>query len=161
MVMLNWQTGSEKDLWEFVIERGNGNAFQKIASAAADNNATGNSYSFADPNHASSASYYRIKAVNYDGTYTYTTAQQVKGTGRTGEIAIYPNPAHGSTQISLGDIAAPVIVYVLDNSGRLVKSITSDKNIIELDGLAAGLYMVRVVDNTTGTARMSTLAVTN
>jgi len=160
-VMLNWQTGSEKDLSAFIIERNKGDVYVKVASVAASNSASGNSYTAIDPNSDASASYYRIKAVNFDGTYTYSATQQVKGTGRVGDIAVYPNPAHGQATVTIGNITAPVSIYVLDNAGRLIKTITTGKNTVELDGLAAGLYMIRVVDNATGSAWMKTLAVTN
>jgi len=160
-VALNWQTGSEKDLREFVIEHNTADAFVQTASVAASNSPTGNSYTFNDPNSNLSASYYRIKAVNNDGTYSYSAIQQVKGAGRTGDISIYPNPAKGTAQITLGNVSAPVTVQVIDNAGRLVKTIIATKNTVELDGLTEGIYMIRVVDNSTGSASMKTLAVTN
>jgi len=160
-VMLTWQTGSEKDLAMFAVERKKGDTYEKLVSVPAGNSAAGNTYSYIDANSDPSPGYYRIKAVNLDGTATYSATLQVKGTGHTGEISMYPNPTQGRVTISINDAAVPASIYVLDNAGRLVKTITTNKNLVELNGLAAGIYMIRIVDNATGNAWMKTLSVVN
>lgn len=70
---------------------------------------------------------------------------------------LYPNPANGSTTITVSGVEGPVTIEVLDINGRQVASETLNCSAncskqMEVGGLAQGAYFVRVV-----TAQSTTL----
>lgn len=72
--LLNWQTSSEKNTDEFVIERSvNGVDFEKIAAIKASGNSQQIiNYEFTDNQPLSNVSYYRIKLTDFDNSVSYT-----------------------------------------------------------------------------------------
>ncbi|GAB3635778.1 hypothetical protein GCM10027422_13680 [Hymenobacter arcticus] len=63
-------------------------------------------------------------------------------------LAIYPNPAHATATIDLA-LAAPAQVQVLDALGRVVATQALPRaGTLDLRGLAAGTYLVRVQQGT-------------
>ena len=64
-------------------------------------------------------------------------------------IAIYPNPAKGSTTVSVTGLSGKVRIAVLDLSGREVLGETVEcgaecEKSLDIEGLAGGAYFVRV-----------------
>ena len=72
-------------------------------------------------------------------------------------LRIYPNPATARATV---ETATPTRVSVLDLAGRVVRTAGASqrRHELELDGLAAGLYLVRAVA-ADGTAAVQRLAV--
>ncbi|MFM9985960.1 MAG: T9SS type A sorting domain-containing protein [Flavobacteriales bacterium] len=72
-VLLRWTTLSEERVSHFEIERSkDGYYFETIGHAACVNEPLGASYSFSDKDPISGYSYYRIKAINWDGIPDYS-----------------------------------------------------------------------------------------
>ncbi|MBK7229250.1 MAG: T9SS type A sorting domain-containing protein [Ignavibacteriales bacterium] len=109
-VNLNWQTATETNNQGFAIERKQ--VFSQQSSAGNEEwNAIGfvsgngttfepQSYSFVDENLISGKYKYRLKQIDYDGTFTYSNEIEVEIS--PGEFALeqnYPNPFNPSTSI--------------------------------------------------------------
>ncbi|XZF12659.1 T9SS type A sorting domain-containing protein [Chitinophagaceae bacterium MMS25-I14] len=158
-VALSWQTASEKDMKEFVVERGEGDGFISAGIVPATNKSSGSSYTFNDFNSSAGSVYYRLKTVDNDGSASYSDIIQVKSAAWAGDFSVYPNPATGTTVITVKDISVPATLQVIDNVGRLIETIAVSSSTVQLSGLEEGLYLVRVINGTTGEGATKTLVV--
>ncbi|WP_216689993.1 T9SS type A sorting domain-containing protein [Hymenobacter siberiensis] len=88
-----------------------------------------------------------------DENVVLSTAPGVATTPGTVQMALYPNPVHGSGSISFQqERAGPVTVSLLDATGRLVRAVVRQKAYpagpqqlpLPLAGVAPGIYIVRL-----------------
>ena len=80
--------------------------------------------------------------------------------GASVDFTVFPNPAVRNAKIAITDISEPTDVQVIDNVGRVVKSITiNNSNTVELNNLQVGVYRVRLVNKTSGGAVTKSLTV--
>ena len=92
----------------------------------------------------------RAHCCDIDEISAWTSAITLATTGiddvSTLTIALTPNPA--TDVVELSGVCEGALVHVLDINGRIVRNITAsgERMIIDLDGLAAGAYIVRVSD---------------
>lgn len=72
--LLNWATINEENQKEFIIERSDdGLTFEKIGSVEAQGGADELEYTFLDVSASQGRSYYRLKSVNIDETFDYSS----------------------------------------------------------------------------------------
>ena len=163
-VALSWKTEIEMNAVNFEIQRSYDNVtFKSIATVAGVvNGASTKSYSFIDKTNTSkSLSFYRLRIVK-QGEITYSDIKTVKGLASNREFVIYPNPSIGNAKVTISDISEPTRVQLLDNSGRLVKTLMlNNTNTVELNGLSKGSYMVRIIGSVTGNTEIRKLTVIN
>ena len=151
---LDWATASEHNNDHFDVERSfDGIAFDQIAAVAGQGNKTSRTvYSLTDAGVAAKATgpvYYRLKQVDADGTVAYSPVQVVRFTKLDAPvIALYPNPAVGSTQLDLSKLPAGTYqVSLVDMIGRTVLGLDLTAGIthtVDLAPVASGTYVVRV-----------------
>jgi hypothetical protein len=118
---LKWKA-NERDMLHYELERKIDNgAFYKVANITALNSTTVASYSYNDPLPAAGNNfYYRLKSVNTDGTFTYSSVVLIK-IRRPGKLDILGNPVTASSviQLSLAD-PQKVIFKIYDTKGRVL-----------------------------------------
>lgn len=159
-VLLNWQTSFESNAHGFEIQRKSDNGFITVGTVLATNSSTGNSYSFTDNNTLKVVSEYRLKLISKDADITYSQIRSIKGTGSAVAFTIFPNPAVRNARISITDINESTDIQVIDNAGRLIKTISSKtSNNLELNGLQTGIYRIRLLNKSTGEAITKTLTI--
>lgn len=155
-VIVNWETASELNNAYFEIERSiDGSNFEKVNQVASKN---GNSqslqaYAVTDANLAPALYYYRIKQVDFDGKYAYSSIRTINLTTENALNinSIYPNPFTNELNLNL-NLAAPssVEVVVSDINGRTVSTNTVNAkegiNTVKVNTteLVNGLYIVTV-----------------
>jgi|GEM_PF-6509930 len=163
-VSLNWKTEIEMS-GNFEVQRSFDNAsFQTIATVAgAISGGSTKSYTYVDNSNTSkSMSFYRLKVVKQSGEISYSDIKTVKGLLGKMEFVIFPNPSVGNARITISDLSEPTRVQVLDNSGRLVKSLMlNNTNSVELNGLVKGSYLVKIIGSVSGNSEVRKLAVIN
>lgn len=144
IVKLNWSTVQEQNAGYFGIERSkDAKAFAEIAKVSAKGDSYEiNSYFHTDETPMSGRSYYRLRRVDLDGSYTYSRIVSVRTSGRD---APYPNPApHGVFRIEARDVSR---LKLTDLLGRDISfsSKRIDDEVIELQPharLQPGVYVV-------------------
>jgi hypothetical protein len=97
-VELMWKTISEKDNDYFQVERAVGNSsFQAIGRIEGKGNSNNlNAYSFWDREYTNGIIYYRLKQVDFDGTYAYSKVVAVRiENAPLSQAVAYPNPSDG------------------------------------------------------------------
>jgi hypothetical protein len=169
VVDLAWATASEMNSSHFVVERsGNGMDFTAIGRVAASGNThTRVDYGFTDPSPLSGLNYYRLRAVDKDGTANNSNTVVVMMNAMNGKLLAYPNPVRDKLYVTF---AAPdfglVHMQVLDAFGRVVQQRTweladgGNKLEVDTEMLALGTYMVRLTGEN-GSLIGSTLFVKN
>ncbi|MFD1467700.1 T9SS type A sorting domain-containing protein [Hymenobacter caeli] len=163
---LAWATASEKNSAYFAVERsfdGAAGSFAQIGQVKGQGTTSSRTaYALTDANVAAQATgpvYYRLRQVDADGTVAYSPVQAVTfaKAATAPAIALYPNPAAGSTRLDLSQLPAGTYqVAVLDMTGRAVLTQTLAAGLahgLDLTGLASGGYLVQVRGTATdGTA---------
>jgi hypothetical protein len=88
-VQLNWSVGDYINVQKFIIERSNnGSSFTEIGSTAAINS---NNYTWIDNSLFTGNKFYRIKAINKDGSFVYSSIMKIEALSNV-SFSIYPNP---------------------------------------------------------------------
>lgn len=163
-VSLNWKTEIEMNVVNFEVQRSYDNgSFKTIATVPGNVNGVSiKSYSFVDnTNTSQSMSFYRLKIVK-QGEISYSDIKTVKGLAGKAGFVIFPNPSVGNAKITISDLSEPTRIQLLDNSGRLVKSLMlNNTNTVELNGLQKGAYMVRIIGSVSGNTEIRKLTVIN
>lgn len=162
-VVLSWVTAYEQNARAFEIERSSdGKEFFKISTVQASNKTNGSSYSFVDAFNGKNTVQYRLKMVDLDGSFKYSEVRIVKGSGSIADFTLFPNPSSGDAKVSVSDITEGTEVFVLDNSGRVIRNISMrNTNNISINGLQKGIYMIKIANKLTGETVTKKLTVIN
>ena len=161
-VGLSWQTESESNAKEFIIQRKSGNDFIEIATIAASNKSTGSTYTYSDNNNFKGVSQYRLKMIDQNGAFKYSDIRAVKGTSTSSDFTIFPNPSTGNAKVTITDISESTDVQLIDNSGRILKSMSMDNtNTVDFINLQKGMYMIRIINKNSGETLTKKLNVVN
>jgi len=155
-VKLYWSTATESNSSHFEIERSaDGISFTTLHTvpAAFVSNARIN-YTSTDANPLTTTAYYRIKAVDIDGKFSYTNIATVtpQQSGRL-RWSVYPNPAReqGTLEIVAGKTGQGDLILI-NGAGAVVRrtALRWQRGVnvenISLKGLAAGVYYVQLRD---------------
>jgi hypothetical protein len=147
-VDLKWATASEKNSYYFVTEKSlNGKNFTEIGRVDASGSTIARKdYSFFDDNALLGRNYYRLKAVDFDGTYEYFNITFAETDGRKA-VSLYPNPVQNSRiQFKLNfasDEQSHAKIY--NSTGALVSSFSfSGTHYNEESNLRPGAYVLKV-----------------
>ena len=150
-VLLKWVAENPDRFNRFEIERSiDGIKFDKMGILAVQNNST---YNFSDkelPN--SKVVYYRLKMIDNNGVFSYSTVVTIKLPVRFSNALVYPNPTIGELNIKLYQpLFTNSTLQVLDVTGRMVKqqSVSANNVNIQLDvnDLSAGRYFIKITNN--------------
>lgn len=124
-VQLHWQTSLEKDVKHFAIQRStNGNLFETIAYVDALNNNTNtlNDYKYTDQQPYRGRSYYRIKAIDYNGDFQHSKIKDILLDSHSKQALAYPNPIGADGGIHLmADSDEQAVFRLYDEQGRLIR----------------------------------------
>ncbi len=155
-VLLNWTTATETNNYGFSVERKTGtDNFSAIAFIpGAGNSAQKHSYSFEDRDLSSGKYVYRLKQVDYDGSYSYSRENEIEISGPT-EFALepnYPNPFNPVTNINFKlKIDAKVKLSIFNVLGQEVKlllnanfSAGDHKVTFDAAGMNSGIYLYKI-----------------
>lgn len=149
---LEWETADEINTKEFVIERSqDGVRFTAISAIPASGNGN-HVYSYHDNFGGSDYVYYRLKMIDQDGKFTYSSIIWIKRTSeRNISVSVFPNPVKNLTTISISDnLLIGSKVYLSDLSGKTVKSFVINRKfeILDMSQFTAGIYLLRLQNGT-------------
>lgn len=93
-----WQTETERNSYQFIIERSvNGVYYEPLGEQeAAIHSVTRQYYQFIDRSPVRGLSYYRLKAIDLDGSFEYFGPKSLRITAPK-SLSVYPNPVEGKT----------------------------------------------------------------
>jgi hypothetical protein len=157
-VSLKWGVATEDNVTRYEIQKSiDGHEYSNIGFV----NATGQtSYSFVD-SRPSTTAYYRIKSVDVNGRYTYSSIAMVKEGKSTIVLKAFPSPFTKNVSVQHGTAGAGSLITVSSEDGRLIKSIVpivgTQKTEIDLSTANAGLYLIRFNNGSGGTETLKIL----
>lgn len=151
--VINWKTAEEINTDRFVVEQSaDAVHFSTVATVAAKNIFGGASYQQTIAQNAPQT-YYRLKIINTNGTYTYSSViSQKVSCGQVDAISIYPNPLNGADKLSVHISttyrgAVKLSVYNAQGQAILVKQVlvNNAETIYELGvkEIPQGAYLIR------------------
>jgi hypothetical protein len=144
--LLKWTVANEVNLQEYAVQKStNGRDYSTIAVIEAKGNSV---YSATDENLANGINYYRIKAIDKDGSYQYSVTKSITHS-KNGKVpySVYPNPA--VNEIKIANLVGNTQISIMDVAGRVVlrrNNITNAITSIDIAHLTNGIYAI-VISN--------------
>lgn len=142
-VTSRWQTANEAGSSHFEVERSaDGISFRFLGRVAAAGNSQENrSYVFEDNEAVSGTSYYRLKMVDLDGSFTHSRVVTVNLADAI-PVALYPNPTQAAVKLELPEGHGYTNYFLYSADGRLLRKGVprTGTNTIEVVALPAGVY---------------------
>lgn len=156
-VLLNWTTATEMNNSGFFVEKNSGNGFETIGFVSGNGTSTNQmNYSFADKFVKSGVFTYRLKQVDFDGSYNYSPeiivdAENINPT----DFSLrqnYPNPFNPSTTINFSlPVDSKVTLKVFNVLGQEVitlinSNMTAGYHDVKFNASAinSGVYFARI-----------------
>ena len=144
-IVLKWQTANEVNTGSFVVQHLVNGSYEDAGSLLAKGGAS-NSYSFTPGSINSGANIYRLKIIDKDGTFTYSSSISVSVPSLALTFKVYPNPATQYIIISHSKAEVSSQLQLTDMSGKIIKTLVVAKDDVQnrmaTNGLAKGLYQV-------------------
>ena len=139
---LEWETENESNNDYFQVERSSdGVKFTEIGQVASNSSQpTVNRYSFIDEHPSGGINYYRLKQVDYDGTFEYSKTISITAE-LPNTVQIYPNPTYDYLFFT-GDINTEYEVTVTNGLGKTIETQIAQNNMINIQHLPKGSYII-------------------
>ena len=155
-ISVAWSVENEGNIKTYEVEKSaDGISFEKVSTVKATGTSTvGSPYNWLDETPFSGNNYYRIRSINTDGKFDYTSAVLVKMEKLVSGIRIYPNPVtDGIIGAEFKNMDAGIYsVRLINSHGQTIinKTVnhaagTSMENIKSDYKLPAGVYQLEVI----------------
>lgn len=150
--LLRWNTTREENISHFQVERSDdGRTFRPIGQQAGQNAISAN-YEYIDEDARTNVAYYRIVAVDFDGSESLTPVERVFWADGGTNISLFPNPTDGSglnvrfSTANEQDVTALVYnSYGQEVSKQLLGAGAGARNVVmATEDLPAGVYLLRL-----------------
>jgi len=157
-VEVSWTADLEENLDYYEIQSAVvGQEFATVGTVDA-----GGTYTFIHTTPRKGTIQYRLKIVDLDGSFSYSEVRTLRGQGSIADFKVFPNPSNGEAKVAISDITEDMDVQVLDNAGRVIKSLSMrNTSQVNINGLQKGMYMVRIINKVTGEVSTQKLTVVN
>ncbi|MEL6659982.1 MAG: right-handed parallel beta-helix repeat-containing protein [Bacteroidota bacterium] len=146
--LLTWQTATEENNQGFSIEHStDSKTWQAIGFVAGAESSTQiHDYTFLDDSPSAGINYYRLKQMDFDGSYEYSdmVALRFEASNADSKLVVFPNPASNFLNYRLADLNAVQSVRLLDMFGRPVKRISTIDGQISLLDVLPGSYILQI-----------------
>ena len=147
-IVLEWSTATEINNDYFSIERSiDGINWQIIAKIDGAGNSTSiKNYSYIDVGQYNDISYYRLKQTDFDGQFKYSAIIAIEKCGEDiSELAIYPNPANETLNLSYGGDKDKIIsISIYNVLGEMVYYSEFYQSKIVFENKLNGIYFLHV-----------------
>jgi hypothetical protein len=153
---VNWKTATEANSKSYEIERSaEGTNFETVVTMKSANNPAGSFYHYEDNISRTNTRtlYYRLKMIDNDGRYTYSSIISINIEGRTEKIVLAGNPAKRNITIITPAtlLQKPLQAEVINANSMVMKKIivyTASTN-LDVSNLAGGKYFIRFMQGGT------------
>lgn len=170
-VTLEWITATELNNRGFSVEKSlDGLNFSEVGFVAGNGtSALVNRYSYTDANAGAAVVYYRLKQIDFDGTYSYSSVVKVETSSVPSVFALdqnYPNPFNPSTTISFTvDKEGMTNLTVYSVNGEMVATLFNESakpgqryNLqFNASDLPSGIYFYRLTQGSSVVTKKLTL----
>ncbi len=146
---ISWETSSETNSDFFEVQRSSdAKSWQVLGKVFAQSDSrTANSYFYTDSNPLRSSNFYRLKMVDRDGSFTYSSMRTLQFDGDVAVIS-YPNPATEKILIApqSGNVS---LLKLLNVQGRVLYESGEGQTVREMDvkKYPSGMYFLEVLQS--------------
>jgi hypothetical protein len=148
---VRWNVAEEMNVSRYEVQKGTNAGDLKTIGIVFAGEKT--SYSFIDENPSQGLSFYRIRSVDNDGKFKFSTVISFSNGRSAAVLRAFPMPAQNQVTIQHGTIEGKAQISIAAEDGRIVKrqllAAGSMQTAVDLTGLKAGLYLVRL-ENSNG-----------
>ena len=149
-VELIWKTASEINSDKYDIERSpDGLKFEKIGFVVSKNSISGAFYNFTDLNAGFDKIYYRLKAVDFDGSFEYSKIINLNIQANKTELITYPNPVENELNIGFSnELEGTLTVTNVFGKAVLSQAFSSTTKLkLDAGNFSDGIYFIEVRTN--------------
>ena len=155
---LVWEVSDEMNVLHYEIERStDGRNFTKIGTVSASR---ATSYSFVDTKSSTGVVYYRIRSVDADGKYKFSTVVSYSNGKSVVILKAFPLPAQNTLTVQHEPILGKGQITISAQDGRIMKVVSpasgSTQTLVDLSNLSRGMYLLQFVN---GDEQVQTLKV--
>ena len=138
--IIQWSVAKESNLYKYVVQKADlRQVFVDVATVLPSGV---NNYKWIDAVLLQGQNFYRIKAIDKDGSTKYSNVVSIKNV-TSGNLSVYPNPSKNYIFINSSNMTS---YWLFDEIGRIVfsKKIKSNNDILFLNGFPNGVYLLKV-----------------
>jgi hypothetical protein len=155
-VDLQWSVTQELNFSHYEVLRShNASSFVKIGTVQASNGQGEKNYSYIDEQLTEGEYTYKLKVVDIDNTFDYTTTKSVLIRCEEEALTVFPNPTSDMLHVNIKSVEASYyVVNIYDAVGKLVMSTDAELNENEYKQLtfslaqySNGFYYVHVISD--------------
>ena len=154
---IKWNVANERASNDYSVEYStNGINFNTVGNVAGKGSITSsNSYSFIHQQVFVPVSFYRIKQIDAEKSYTYSPVIKIKNAdaGQIENVKISPNPVTSYANLTIQSVVnTKMNMLIYDAAGKKISeqliSLRSGANVVPLNftGLNSGFYFVKLLD---------------
>jgi Secretion system C-terminal sorting domain len=143
-IALSWEVAGAESIDRFVVERMiTGRGWMEIISVEANERKT--DYNATDNNPAEGYNLYRLKVIEKNNVFSYSSIRQIFLRDNKNIFTIYPNPATDRITIT-SDFSSVVEMKLSDVSGKILftRKLLGGRIEINLPPLASGVYFLHI-----------------
>ncbi|MEN0004761.1 MAG: peptidoglycan DD-metalloendopeptidase family protein [Bacteroidota bacterium] len=144
--LLEWTTATETDNAGFEVQRSfDGKTWEALGFVEGQGTSEQTQhYRFIDPQPFRTINYYRLRQIDYNGTFEFSAIKTVEIDQLDNGITVFPNPVQGELTILAEDIQ---VVKVFDTQGRLSMQFVGP-SVVDFSNLPKGIYLLKVETST-------------
>lgn len=155
-VRLDWLTAIEINFLGFEIQRStDAQDWDAISFVPGSGETAGAAYSFIDDEPLFGKSYYRLKSIDRDESFSYSNVESVELLSTASELSLFPNPASTSATLQFflsqdEEVTVRIVGYRLELLREYALSGLTGENVFnlgELDELPRGVCLIQVVSS--------------
>lgn len=142
--LLTWQTASELNNKGFEIERSHdGNDWEVIHFERGNGSIEQvSNYTYLDDRSLAGINYYRLRQVDFDGQFEYSSIVSIENIDKQIRLRIFPNPV---TDFLIVENNTFTSVQILNQIGQIVLEVSlNESNRIDISELPNGIYWVKI-----------------
>lgn len=147
LAVLNFKV-IETNVARYEIEKSNnGTAFTIVSIINSKGNGE-NSYQFTEATMLDGIKYYRIKQVDNDGRFSYSSIIKLSANANKA-ISIYPNPVKDMVTVTGATVGSKV--YLIDGLGKVLQHIIVSQSsfTLNISNFSSGVYLLKTDDGVT------------
>jgi hypothetical protein len=150
-VNLKWDVSEEIDVKEYQVERStNGSTFSAEGIVPAKGKSL---YTFSNQGVPKTTVFYRIKSVDFNGSYKYSGVIRLVGNSSgsfADQVKVYPIPAKDDIVVQHNRLNSRAKMIITAFDGKVIKTIIPSQGAshtqINVSGLTPGMYFIRLDD---------------
>jgi hypothetical protein len=145
---LQWKVADALHFSHFVIEQSkDGSHFTDIGKVLYTPEIY--DYSYTDRTAGNGSTFYRLRLVDIDGKYEYSTTTSVHSDCQAQSIEVYPTVTSNNVQVVLPPGYEKAQLYIVNTSGQRMAAVVQDAGTlrtVSLQGLPDAMYMLQVIN---------------